>query len=131
MRQRTPLRQIVLCPAELHGRFRFSMSRLQRPALWVISQPSAVAKSATLLDCLMPGRATWALSLFFVQAPAPNSLGHKPTQRRGKERHSSGLSYARQSYMGAFAFLFTHSVSAVPRGGFFPKLSSAVHPKTR
>src|SRR5690606_25446617 len=47
----------------------FSVSRLQHPALWVISQPSC----------------------------------------RGKERHSAGLSYAQQSYMGACAFLIVQT----------------------
>ncbi len=87
----------------------------------------------------MPGRATWALPLFFVgqtpaaspssrfslsgkassacrarrlpalffivQAPAPSSLGHKPLWLCGKKRRFARSSYARQSYMGASAFL--------------------------
>ena len=41
----------------------------------------------------------------FVQLQVSSSSAHKPTQRRGKGRHSAGLSYARQSYTGASAFL--------------------------
>jgi len=86
-------------------RFRFSLSRLQQPDSWVISHSGCAAKNAASPVRLMPIESTRALSLFFVQAPAPSSLGHKPTQLCGKVRHFAGLSYARQSYTGASAFL--------------------------
>ena len=55
-----------------------------------------------------------ACAFRIVQTPAPSSSGHKPTQRRGRERHFAGLSYARQSYMGAYAFRYCPGSSSQP-----------------
>src|SRR5690606_5555795 len=45
----------------------FFLSRLHRPALWVINRPGCAAKSAASPVRLMPGRATWALALFLLK----------------------------------------------------------------
>ena len=96
-----PYRQGFQRLSRLNGCFRFSVSRLQRPALWVISHSGYAAKDAASPDRLTPVRAEQALSLFYVgQTPAPSSLGHKPTQLRGKKRHTAVLSYARQRSAG-------------------------------
>ncbi len=63
----------------------FLLSRLQCPALWVISQPSSAAKDATPLVCLMSVRATWALPLFLLsrlQQPAPRVASPLPTMAK-------------------------------------------------
>ncbi len=66
--------------------------------LGVLSQFACAAQNAASANRLKPVGSTWALPLFYVvQTPAPSSLGHKPTQLRGKERHTAGLSNARQS----------------------------------
>src|SRR5690606_28874016 len=110
-----PLRQLILYLSELNRHFYFSC---------------CVAKYATLSVCLMPiggpqdagqltaatgsrvlrlASATGASAFLFVQTPAASSLGHKPTQLRGKKRHFAGPSYARQSWTAASAFL--HQIS--------------------
>ena len=50
----------------LSGCLRFSMSRLQRSAPRVISQPRCVAKNATSQVRLMPVGASRPLTLFFI-----------------------------------------------------------------
>ena len=97
------------------------------PLFFIVQTPAASPSSRFSLTCNGKGRHYWqgfqrlsrlhgCLRFSCCPAPAPRFLGHKPTQRRGKERHSAGLSYARRIYMGASAFRYQSTIKYLASG---------------